>query len=86
MLLGAHMEGFDHGPRYVLEQQPKGLRGRLLDLIEVDSQHGAALEAALEEATSLSKRLQVTPESELAAGLVELRRTLSTRADGAASP
>ena len=46
----------------------------------------AAAEAALEEATSLSKRLQVTPESELAAGLVELRRTLSTRADGAASP
>ncbi|HEB52124.1 MAG TPA: hypothetical protein ENI87_02595, partial [bacterium] len=43
----AHMEGFDQGPRYVLEQQPEGLRGRLLDLIEIDSQHGAALEAAL---------------------------------------
>ena len=41
------MEGFDQGPRYVLEQQPEGLRGRLLDLIEIDSQHGAALEAAL---------------------------------------
>ncbi|MGC6487050.1 MAG: chromosome segregation protein SMC [Planctomycetota bacterium] len=47
MAMEAHMEGFDQGPRYVLEQQPEGLRGRLLDLIEVDSQHGAALEAAL---------------------------------------
>ncbi len=43
----AHMEGFDQGPRYVLQQQPAGLRGRLLDLIEIDLQHGAALEAAL---------------------------------------
>ena len=47
MAMEAHMEGFDHGPRYVLEQQPEGLRGRLLDLIEIDSQHGPALEAAL---------------------------------------
>lgn len=47
LAMEAHMEGFDQGPRYVLEQQPPGLRGRLLDLIEVDSQHGAALEAAL---------------------------------------
>jgi chromosome segregation protein len=47
MAMEAHMEGFDQGPRYVLEQQPEGLRGRLLDLIEIDSQHGAALEAAL---------------------------------------
>ncbi len=47
MAMEAHMEGFDQGPRYVLEQQPTGLRGRLLDLIEIDSQHGAALEAAL---------------------------------------
>ena len=47
MAMEAHMEGFDQGPRYVLEQKPEGLRGRLLDLIEVDSQHGAALEAAL---------------------------------------
>jgi len=47
LAMEAHMEGFDQGPRYVLEQQPEGLRGRLLDLIEIDSQHGAALEAAL---------------------------------------
>jgi len=47
MAMEAHMEGFDQGPRYVLEQKPAGLRGRLLDLIEIDSQHGAALEAAL---------------------------------------
>ena len=48
-LLGmeAHMEGFDQGPRYVLQQKPPGLRGRLLDLIEIDVQHGQALEAAL---------------------------------------
>jgi chromosome segregation protein len=48
-LLGmeAHMEGFDQGPRWVLQQKPEGLRGRLLDLIEIDLQHGAALEAAL---------------------------------------
>jgi chromosome segregation protein len=47
LAMEAHMEGFDQGPRYVLEQKPAGLRGRLLDLIEIDSQHGAALEAAL---------------------------------------
>ncbi len=48
-LLGmeAHMEGFDQGPRHVLQQKPEGLRGRLLDLIEIDIQHGPALEAAL---------------------------------------
>ncbi len=43
----SHMEGLDQAPRYVLEQQPAGLRGRLLDLIEIDLEHGAALEAAL---------------------------------------
>ena len=47
LAMEAHMEGFDQGPRYVLENKPAGLRGRLLDLIEIDSQHGAALEAAL---------------------------------------
>lgn len=47
MAMEAHMEGFDQGPRYVLENKPIGLRGRLLDLIEIDSQHGPALEAAL---------------------------------------
>ncbi|MBM3974104.1 MAG: chromosome segregation protein SMC [Planctomycetes bacterium] len=48
-LLGmeAHMEGFDQGPRHVLQQKPPGLRGRLLDLIEIDVRHGQALEAAL---------------------------------------
>jgi chromosome segregation protein len=48
-LLGmeAHMEGFDQGPRHVLQQKPPGLRGRLLDLIDIDVQHGQALEAAL---------------------------------------
>lgn len=43
----AHLEGFDQGPRHVLQTAPPGLRGRLLDLIEVDSRHGPALEAAL---------------------------------------
>ncbi len=43
----AHMEGLDEAPRYVLQQSPPGLRGRLLDLIEIDLEHGAALEAAL---------------------------------------
>ncbi|MCR9243991.1 MAG: chromosome segregation protein SMC [bacterium] len=43
----AHMEGLDEAPRYVLQQQPEGLRGRLLDLIEIDLEHGVALEAAL---------------------------------------
>jgi len=47
LAMEAHMEGFDQGPRYVLEKKPVGLRGRLLDLIEIDSKHGAALEAAL---------------------------------------
>lgn len=37
----------------------------------------AAAEATLEEATVLSTRLQVTPESELARGLVELRQMLA---------
>lgn len=43
----SHMEGFDAGPRHVLQSNPPGLRGRLLDLIEIDVRHGAALEAAL---------------------------------------
>ena len=47
MAMEAHMEGLDEAPRYVLEQQPEGLRGRLLDLIEIDLEHGMALEAAL---------------------------------------
>jgi len=47
MAMEAHMEGLDEAPRYVLEQKPEGLRGRLLDLIEIDLEHGMALEAAL---------------------------------------
>ncbi|MBX3463030.1 MAG: chromosome segregation protein SMC [Planctomycetes bacterium] len=47
LAMEAHMEGFDQGPRWVLEQRPPGLRGRLLDLIEIDIAHGPALEAAL---------------------------------------
>jgi len=43
----AHMEGLDKGPRVVLEQKPEGLKGRLLDLIEVDLEHSPAVEAAL---------------------------------------
>ncbi|MHC4920129.1 MAG: chromosome segregation SMC family protein, partial [Planctomycetota bacterium] len=43
----AHMEGLDQGPRVVLERQPEGLCGRLLDLIDVDLEYSAALEAAL---------------------------------------
>ena len=43
----AHMEGLDKGPRQVLEEKPEGLRGRLLDLIDVDVEYGVALEAAL---------------------------------------
>ncbi len=43
----SHMEGLDQAPRYVLQQKPAGLRGRLLDLIEIDLQYGSALEAAL---------------------------------------
>ncbi|HEX6811130.1 MAG TPA: chromosome segregation protein SMC [Planctomycetota bacterium] len=47
LAMEAHMEGFDQGPRHVLEQKPRGLRGRLLDLIDVPVEHGQALEAAL---------------------------------------
>ena len=47
LAMEAHMEGLDQGPRYVLKQNPPGLRGRLLDLVEIDLQHGQALEAAL---------------------------------------
>lgn len=43
----AHHEGLDAAPRHVLQQQPEGLRGRLLDQIEIDLEHGQALEAAL---------------------------------------
>ncbi|MEE9126735.1 MAG: hypothetical protein V3U11_06310, partial [Planctomycetota bacterium] len=43
----AHKEGLDGGPRAVLERQPEGLLGGLLDLIEVDLEHSAAVEAAL---------------------------------------
>lgn len=43
----AHHEGLDEAPRHVLRRNPPGLRGRLLDLIEIDLEHGAALEAAL---------------------------------------
>ncbi|MBM4062255.1 MAG: chromosome segregation protein SMC [Planctomycetes bacterium] len=47
LAMEAHMEGLDEAPRHVLQQRPDGLRGRLLDLIEIDLQHGQALEAAL---------------------------------------
>ncbi len=47
LAMEAHMEGFDAGPRHVLQTKPAGLRGRLLDLIEIDLEHGCALEAAL---------------------------------------
>ncbi len=43
----AQHEGLDQGPRHVLAQHPDGLRGRLVDLIEVDLAHSTALEAAL---------------------------------------
>ena len=43
----AHLEGIDTGARYLLETRPDGLRGRLLDLIEVDLEHSRALESAL---------------------------------------
>lgn len=43
----AHLEGLDSGARYLLEQRAAGLRGRLLDFIDVDLAHSAALEAAL---------------------------------------
>ncbi|MHC5064610.1 MAG: coiled-coil domain-containing protein, partial [Planctomycetota bacterium] len=49
MLLGleSQLEGLDQGPKYLLENKPDGLRGRLLDLLAIDLQHGRALEAAL---------------------------------------
>ncbi len=43
----SRMEGLDQGPRYLLQHKPVGLRGSLLDLLDVDLQLGAALEAAL---------------------------------------
>ncbi|MGE3174488.1 MAG: chromosome segregation protein SMC [Planctomycetota bacterium] len=43
----AQLEGLDQGPRHVLATAPPGLRGRLVDLLEVDLAHSAALEAAL---------------------------------------
>jgi chromosome segregation protein len=43
----AHHEGLDQGPRFLLDERPEGLRGRLLELLDVDVEHGAALEAAL---------------------------------------
>ena len=43
----AHMEGLDQAPRHVLQRRPEGLRGRLLDLLEIDLAHSTALEAAL---------------------------------------
>ncbi|MEM7199448.1 MAG: chromosome segregation protein SMC [Planctomycetota bacterium] len=42
-----HLEGLDHGPRHLLAAQPTGLRGRLLDLLEVAVEDSRALEAAL---------------------------------------
>ncbi len=43
----AHLEGLDSGARHLLERRPTGLRGRLLDFIDVDLAHSTALEAAL---------------------------------------
>ncbi len=43
----AHWEGLDQGPRWLLENKPEGLKGRLLDLLQVDLAHSPALEAAL---------------------------------------
>ncbi|MDA0935434.1 MAG: AAA family ATPase, partial [Planctomycetota bacterium] len=43
----AHHEGLDQGPKYLLEQMPQGLRGRLLDMIDCDLEYSRALEAAL---------------------------------------
>ena len=43
----AHHEGLDQGPKHVLQSAPDGLRGRLLDLLEIDLAYSAALEAAL---------------------------------------
>jgi chromosome segregation protein len=41
------MQGVDDGPRWLLENKPAGLVGRLLDQVLVDVEHGSALEAAL---------------------------------------
>src|SRR5690606_35926885 len=43
----SRMEGLDQGPRWLLQQRPQGLRGSLLDLLDVDLTLGPALEAAL---------------------------------------
>jgi len=43
----SRLEGLDQGPRYLLQSRPPGLRGSLLDLLRVDLELGAALEAAL---------------------------------------
>ncbi|MEZ5965788.1 MAG: chromosome segregation protein SMC [Planctomycetota bacterium] len=43
----SRLEGLDQGPRYLLQNRPEGLRGSLLDLLQVDLELGAALEAAL---------------------------------------
>jgi len=43
----AHLEGLDQGPRYLLEQKPEGLQGRLADLLDTDLEYSGALEAAL---------------------------------------
>ncbi|MSR37992.1 MAG: chromosome segregation protein SMC [Planctomycetes bacterium] len=43
----AHFEGLDAAPRYLLQSKPAGLRGRLLDLLEIDLAYSSALEAAL---------------------------------------
>ncbi|MCB9869575.1 MAG: chromosome segregation protein SMC [Planctomycetes bacterium] len=43
----SHLEGLDQGPRFLLEQKPAGLQGRLVDLIDADLEYSAALEAAL---------------------------------------
>ncbi|MGA1523496.1 MAG: chromosome segregation protein SMC, partial [Planctomycetota bacterium] len=45
----AHHEGLDQGPKFLLEQMPPGLRGRLLDMIDCDLEYSRALEAALGE-------------------------------------
>ncbi len=43
----AQLEGFDQAPRHVLQHGYEGLRGRLLDLLDIDLEHSTALEAAL---------------------------------------
>ncbi len=45
--LEAELEGLDSGPRALLEHQPDGLRGRLLDMLAVDLEDSRALEVAL---------------------------------------